>query len=404
VSLPGSTLVDRSVAASSCPCCAGTALRVFHEQRNVPVNSCLLVDTEAEALAFPTGDLRLCLCEVCGFIFNSAFDPTLSEYSTRYEETQGFSAHFRRFAQDLARRWLDRYDLYGKRLVEIGCGKGEFLIEMCGQGGCEGVGIDPSYRPDRTGGEAAARVEFFQEFYGPQHSHLTGDALICRHTLEHIPDTAAFLGGIRATLADDGSAAVLFELPDVRRVLDEVAFWDVYYEHCSYFCAGSLARLFRRCGFRVLDLALDYADQYLILDAVTGVDDGATTLALEESVETITEAVAHFQSAFPPIVGRWSDDLRRAAASGQRVAIWGAGSKGVSYLTTLGAGREVMCAIDINPFKRGKFMAGTGHPVVAPEDVVSDPPDVVVAMNSVYVPEIQAKLDELAIRAELRSV
>ena len=60
---------------------------------------------------------------------------------------------------------------------------------------------------------------------------------------------------------------MLFELPDVRRVLDEVAFWDVYYEHCSYFSAGSLARLFRATGFEVLDLALDYDDQYLLLEA-----------------------------------------------------------------------------------------------------------------------------------------
>ena len=42
---------------------------------------------------------------------------------------------------------------------------------------------------------------------------------------------------------------VFFELPDTERVLTEAAFWDIYYEHCSYFTPGSLARLFRRTGF-----------------------------------------------------------------------------------------------------------------------------------------------------------
>lgn len=392
-----------SSRTSTCPSCGSGALRVFHEQRKIPVNSCLLVDTKAEALAFPTGDIRLCVCESCGFVFNSTFDRSLSEYSTRYEETQAFSAHFRRFAQDLARRWLDRYDLRGKRLLEIGCGKGEFLMEMCDQGGCDGVGIDPSYRPDRIEGAAASRIRFFQEFYGPQHAHLTGDAVICRHTLEHIPDTAAFLGGIRDTLADDVSTAILFELPDVRRVLDDVAFWDVYYEHCSYFSAGSLARLFRRCGFRVLDVALEYDDQYLLLEAAPGGDDQMPR-DLEEDVVTIVTSVSHFEAMFPVIVERWRRDLSEAAARGDRVAIWGAGSKGVSYLTTLEVGPEVTCAVDINPFKRGKFMPGTGHPVVAPEDLMVDPPDVVIAMNSAYEDEIRAKLGELGIRAEVRSL
>jgi hypothetical protein len=59
---------------------------------------------------------------------------------------------------------------------------------------------------------------------------------------------------------------------------------------------------------------------------------------------------------------------------------------------SLGVGREVMCAVDTNPFKRGKFMAGTGHPVVAPQDLVSDPPHVMVAMHSAYLQEIQANL------------
>jgi hypothetical protein len=40
---------------------------------------------------------------------------------------------------------------------------------------------------------------------------------------------------IRAQSATAPTSPVLFELPDVLRVLEEVAFWDVYYEHCSYF-------------------------------------------------------------------------------------------------------------------------------------------------------------------------
>ncbi len=90
---------------------------------------------------------------------------------------------------------------------------------------------------------------------------------MCRHTLEHIRPVAEFLATIRRAVGDRRDVVILFEVPDVIRVLEEAAFWDVYYEHCSYFSAGSLARLFRSQGFEVLDARLEYDDQYVIVEA-----------------------------------------------------------------------------------------------------------------------------------------
>ena len=45
---------------------------------------------------------------------------------------------------------IDRYDIHGKDILEIGCGKGDFLIEICRAGGNRGVGIDPACLPDRV--------------------------------------------------------------------------------------------------------------------------------------------------------------------------------------------------------------------------------------------------------------
>ena len=148
--------------ASDCPACGGTDLRVFHRQHALPVHSCLLVDTREEALAFPTGEMELRFCRTCGFIGNALFDSTLQGYSEQYEETQGFSSHFRQFAEDLARRWIDAYDLHGKRVVEIGCGKGEFLQLLVSLGGNEGVGIDPAYVPGLLTGPGTERMRFVQ--------------------------------------------------------------------------------------------------------------------------------------------------------------------------------------------------------------------------------------------------
>jgi hypothetical protein len=183
-------------------------------------------------------------------------------------------------------------------------------------------------------------------------------------------------------------------------VLREGAFWDIYYEHCSYFSPGSLARLFRRAGFRVLDLELDYDDQYIVLEARAADDAQADEpLPLEETARELAADVEAFRRTFAATAAKWRDVLAAARADGRRVAIWGAGSKGVAFLTTLASGDEVAYAVDINPYKQGKYLAGTGHEVLGPDALGERPPELVIAMNAVYVNEIGERLSALGLGA-----
>ena len=96
------------------------------------------------------------------------------------------------------------------------------------------------------------------------------------------------------------------------------------------------------------------------------------------------------------------DGWRRA---GKRVAIWGSGSKGVSFLTSVpGASDATSFAIDINPYRQGFFMAGTGQQIVSPQALAELRPDVVVVMNEVYVPEISRTLDSLGVAPEIAAL
>jgi hypothetical protein len=101
---------------------------------------------------------------------------------------------------------------------------------------------------------------------------------------------------------------------------------------------------------------------------------------------------------------RWRDELASARAEGRRTVIWGAGSKGVSFLTTLGVQDEIEYAVDVNPFKHDKFMAGTGQRVVAPEFLREYRPDVVIVMNPIYLEEIGAQLAAMDLAPRLVAV
>ena len=90
--------------------------------------------------------------------------------------------------------------------------------------------------------------------------------------------------------------------------------------------------------------------------------------------------------------------------SGRRAVIWGAGSKGVAFLTTLGLREEIPYTVDINPHKQGTFMAGTGQEIKAPAFLQEYKPDVVIVMNPIYRNEIQQELKRMGLTAELRPV
>jgi SAM-dependent methyltransferase len=387
----------------SCPSCASSGLWIFHEQPGIPVHSVRLVDTREEALAFPRGDLRLGFCAGCGFITNIAYNPTLQDYAVDYEETQGYSPLFRAFSRDLAARWTERYGLRGRTVLEIGHGKGEFLVDMIEAGAGSGIGIDPSY-DGRLSGPVAERITFINDYYSEAYAHLKADAVICRHTLEHIGPVGELLTMVTKSLVHRPDTPVLFELPDVLRVLREVAFWDVYYEHCSYFTPGSLARAFRNARLEVLDLALDYDDQYILIEGRPARGVRLARHELEEPVDDIADAVRSFRTRFADIRRGWFERLSAARADGRRVVIWGAGSKGVSFLTTLGVEREVEYAVDINPHKHDKFMAATGQRVVAPELLREYRPDLVIAMNPIYLDEIGDRLAAMDLHPQLTAV
>jgi SAM-dependent methyltransferase len=384
-----------------CPNCHHQGLSIFYEVRNVPVHSCLMLSTQQEALDFPCDDIILGHCDRCGFITNVAFDRKWSAYAPNYEDQQSFSPTFNQFAIDLADRLIEKYDLHNKDVVEIGCSKGDFLILLCTLGNNRGIGIDPSVVPGRVNSEASNRVAFIREYYSEHHAEYVGDFICCRHTLEHIQPTAEFLQIVRRSIGDRSDVAVFFEIPDTTRVLQDLAFEDIYYEHCSYFTPGSLARLFRFCGFEVTDLYQAYGNQYLLIEAKPVATPSQKIHPLEESRDRMAQDVKYFATEIAKKLGRWKQQLEQWNRQGERVAIWGSGSKCVAFLTTLNAADKVQHVVDINPHRHGKFIPGVGKEIMPPEFLKEYQPDRLIVMNPIYCGEIQQMLDEMGVTTEV---
>jgi SAM-dependent methyltransferase len=187
---------DRANAAG-CPCCNSDDLMIFHRTKRVPVNSVLNISSRDEALLFPRGDIYLGFCRKCGFIYNTKFDPALVQYSSDCEESQGYSPTFNSFARELADNLIKKYHLSHKKIIEIGCGKGEFLKLICDLGQNTGVGFDPAYVARGRDEDTSGRITFIKDYYSEKYANFRGDMVCCRMTLEHIYHTADMVPGTR---------------------------------------------------------------------------------------------------------------------------------------------------------------------------------------------------------------
>ncbi len=336
---------------------------------------------------------------------NTAFEAPAHDYSASYEEVQSFSPRFRAYMGWLSSALTERHGLPGTSVLEIGCGRGDFLLELCEVAGCEGLGVDPSFKELRLEGPAAARVSIRRSFFSEADVDRELSLVICRHTLEHVHDVHDFLVRLRASLDATPRTAVFFEVPDMGRILRETAFWDVFYEHVTYFTPGSAARAFRAAGFKVERLELGFEDEYILLTATPANEGGGGKLLdLEESVGTVATQAARYVRDLDASRLSWAAKFRGWRAKEETTVIWGAGSKGVGFLSTLELSDEVACAVDINPAKHGTFMAGTGHEVVGPESLRDIRPSLVIVMNPVYADEVRVFLNQLGVAATVETV
>jgi len=379
------------------PVCPDSEIIPLIEMRGLPVHCNVLWPTREAAIDAPRGDINLVYLAGCGHTYNSTFDPSLMEYTQEYENSLHFSPRFQEYATALAEDLVNKYDLHGKDIVEIGAGKGDFLIMLCEPHGNRGWGYDPSYVPEA--GYTAPNVTFVQDFYSEKYTHQRADLIVCRHVLEHIEDPDAFIAQVRRAVGEQRSV-VFFEVPNSLWTLRQGGIWDIIYEHCSYYSPFSLAHLFRKHGFRVLAVNEVFGGQFLTIEAVP--DDGASSPP-DETAElgALTADARAFAEHYRAKRDEWQSRLRKLAAAGKHGVVWGAGSKGVTFLNAMKAGDEIVAIVDINPRKQGKYVPGTGQPIISPDRLVELRPDFAIIMNANYRDEINGMLEALGVKAEI---
>lgn len=366
-----------------CPVCNSNLIAPFLVRGSVPVHQNLVMADRISAIEINRGNLTLAVCEDCGFIFNQDFDGSKLSYGKEYDNTQTYSPSFESYISELARSLIYDKNVQNCSVVEVGCGKGLFLTKLVESEEWRntGYGFDPSY----VGAETVldGRLKFEKRYYDSECANIHADVVVCRHAIEHVPDPLSLLFSVRQALVHSPDARVFFETPCVEWILSNQVIWDFFYEHCSYFTAQSLATAFEVSGFQVESVDHIFEGQYLWLEATIPAQKPAIT----KKPAFISTLANQFATSERELISKWEIKIQELASQG-KVALWGAGAKGVTFANMIDPDRKwIDCIIDLNPNKQGKYIPGAAHSIVKYHDIADRGITTAILMNPNYYQE-----------------
>jgi SAM-dependent methyltransferase len=389
------------MSPNSCPGCNAIGPTEFFERRGVPVHVGVQWKSRADARSCTRGDIRFAFCRKCGLIFNTAFDPDLLRYTEGYDNALEYSPTFQAYARTLARHLIEDYAIHGKTIIEIGCGDGSFLKLLCALGDNRGFGFDPSRsgKCDASGSDGLG-VQIIADVYSRRCADHKGDLFCCRQVLEHIAAPCEFLSELRESMGDRPEAVLYVEVPDSSDVFLRPYPWLIIYEHCLYFTCASLVRLFESCGFIVQRAGTEYGDQYAFVEACTTRRPGSECHVKRAGLNDLLSAIEAFPAQYRNTVDKWQQRLQELAKAGERMVLWGAGARAVSFTDAVGAADQIPYVVDLNPRKWGRYLSGTGQEIVPPQALRDYGPSIVVVMNEIYRNEIEKHIRSLGLDAQ----
>jgi hypothetical protein len=384
----------------SCPICANVDKNILLASRkNIPTLQNVTLSSREEAIGFPTGKLTMLRCANCSFVWNADFEQDKISYDDGYNNDVTFSNYYVSHLEKMADRIIQSVPA-GEDIhyVEIGCGEADFLrlVVERAKGRCvSAIGFDPSF----TGEEKLPKgAVVHKTFFGPDQVKLVPDAtnVVCsRHTIEHVPDVHGFVSALAAPMTTH-SRTLFVETPDANWILENTAFQDLFYEHCSIYTPESMSKILGEYGLSAKTTAV-YGGQYMWTEANLFADK----LALKSDNfhgKASQDLAKTYVDESERMLNDWSTFIQSHSKKGP-VAIWGAASKGVTFTLSMSqiqdAQSGISCAIDLNEAKQKCFMPITSTPIVSPEDAKKLGVATVIIMNPNYLDEIKIMAADL---------
>lgn len=333
--------------------------------------------------------LNLHQCSFCGLV---QFDCEPVPYYKDVIRSGGFTTTMVELRKRQYRHFIESCHLEGKKLIEAGCGQGEFLSVLTGFP-VTACGIEHRESLVLLGKEKGLNV--WRQFAGegevlvsPDGS-MSGpyDGFLSFNYLEHQPDPVGMLRCIAENLTDEGVG--LITVPSLEYILKYDGYYELIRDHIAYYTFDTLRFAADQAGFEVIE------EEMVNRDTLSVIVRKKKTLKERPSGESSGRLDVSGLVQSRVIIG---DELKRLIreleSEGKSLGIWGASHQGFTLASTTVIGDFARYIIDSAPFKQGRYAPASHLPIVAPDHFLKDPVDAILIVAPGYTEEIAKSIVE----------
>lgn len=359
--------------------------------------------------------LTLCQCPSCGLV---QFDTEPVDYYRDVIRAGGGTRTMTRLRHEEYARLLtamQEHHIHGRRIVEVGCGRGEFLRmwqnlaedpegaaalardqardPLSGQPNAAPlhlVGLE--HKPslvEEANAVADKKYRVYEGFATGDVCYPEGpfDAFVQFNFLEHQPDPCDMLRNIWHNLKPQ--ALGLITVPSFEYILRYNGYYELLRDHIANYTEFTLQKLLQDCGFELLSMDLVNRDT---IEAIVRKADPDELSELHYSGRLID--VSALRDSYDRLSASVNAHIDHLSESRRTMAIWGASHQGFTLAATTKLGGRVEYIIDSAPFKQGRFSPASHIPIVAPDYAVAHPVDEILIVAPGYTDEIAGIIRE----------
>tara|TARA_Y100000310_G_scaffold341948_1_gene443025 strand:- start:1271 stop:2392 length:1122 start_codon:yes stop_codon:yes gene_type:complete len=312
-------------------------------------------------------DMAVYQCSKCGLV-QLACSPV--PYYMEVIRASAFSDEMKCFRMDQFEEFVERYKLQNKKIIEIGCGKGEYLSIM-NVTGANASGIE--YSQDSVDYCLKNGLNVTKDFIHTGVYKLPEapyDAFFMLSYFEHLPDPIIQLKSIHKNLIPGGIG--LIEVPNFDMMIKRNMFSEFITDHLTYFTKSTLTSTLLMNGFDIIECKEIWHD-YIISAVIK--KRGVTDLHSFKSKQTSLKK-----------------DLHNYIKQFNKVAVFGAGHQALALIALTEIGNAIEYVVDDATFKQGKFTPGTHIPIVDRDQLNINRPDAIIIIAGSYSEEVLKSL------------
>jgi SAM-dependent methyltransferase len=389
----------RSIAA--CRLCAATDLQEIIDFGEVPLGN-NLQETSSAARAAARYPLDLYRCAECGhFQLGHAVAPA-ALYATNYTYLSGIGPSFIKHFDGYANWVVATCGLPKDALVvDVGSNDGTCLKAFRARG-FRVCGVDPAALPAKIANEDG--IDTINAFFDSdavgriKAKYGAADFVTSHNVLAHVDDLAATFANIHALLKPDG--LFCFEVGYFKEVLTNNFFDTIYHEHLDYHHAAPLVRHLTARGFAIEDIGVNPVQggsiRVLCRKAVTGtVSASAQAFVAAEQGSILNDGVylKNWRHEIEARMAQFRVMLHDRARQRRSIAGFGAPTKATLLMQMADIGHDDIAYVaEDNALKAGRFLPGTGVPILLTSHLLSNPPDVLVIFAWNFADDIIGKI------------